>query len=120
MHLVTHLLAGWTLAETTPLRPRDRAWVAGAGVAPDLDGAGLLVDCSNKLLGRPGRSQLEPVDSLEVPGPLPGFDALDALGRDAEAHEVQDACAGHPEQTSEYHYHSITNCIADTPDSTGH
>jgi len=53
LHVVTHLLAGWALAESTPLTARDRAWVAWASVAPDLDGAGLLIDWINKLAGRP-------------------------------------------------------------------
>jgi outer membrane protein TolC len=30
----------------------------------------------NKLLGRPARSEVEPADMLEVPGPLPDFSAL--------------------------------------------
>ena len=33
----------------------------------------------NKLLGRPVRSELEPADTLEVPGPLPDFRALTEL-----------------------------------------
>lgn len=46
------------------------------------------------------------------------FNALDALGRDAVAHEIQDGCEGHPERTGQYHHHSITSCIADP--GTGH
>lgn len=38
------------------------------------------------------------------------FNALDALGRDAPAYEVQDACSGHPEQQGQYHYHSPAAC----------
>lgn len=41
------------------------------------------------------------------------FDALDGEGRDAVAHEVQDACQAHPEMSGTYHYHSLTTCIAD-------
>jgi len=48
------------------------------------------------------------------------YDALDALGRDALAHEEQDSCHGHPDQSSQYHYHAITNCITDVPDANGH
>jgi hypothetical protein len=48
------------------------------------------------------------------------YDALDALGRDAVAHEEQDSCKGHPDQSSSYHYHAITNCITDVPDTNGH
>jgi hypothetical protein len=39
------------------------------------------------------------------------FDALDALGRDAVAHEVLDLCDGHPERTGQYHYHHIPDCL---------
>jgi hypothetical protein len=39
------------------------------------------------------------------------FDGLDALQRDAVAHEVQDACGGHPQQQGVYHYHSIPACL---------
>ncbi|MDX2137578.1 MAG: YHYH protein [Chloroflexota bacterium] len=46
------------------------------------------------------------------------FDALDALNRDAVAHETQDGCGGHPEITGAYHYHSLTECIED--EGTGH
>jgi hypothetical protein len=44
------------------------------------------------------------------------FNALDAGGRDAVAHEIQDACQGHPEITGTYHYHNVTSCLEDTND----
>jgi hypothetical protein len=40
------------------------------------------------------------------------FNALDAGGRDAGAHEVQDACDGHPEMRGAYHYHTFSRCLA--------
>ena len=40
------------------------------------------------------------------------FNALDAGGKDAPAHEIQDSCDGHPEVTGQYHYHSLPRCIA--------
>jgi len=46
------------------------------------------------------------------------FSSFDAEGRDAVAHEVQDDCDGHPQESGYYHYHSLSNCIPDT--STGH
>lgn len=46
------------------------------------------------------------------------FDALDGEGRDAVAHETQDACQAHPERSGAYHYHSLTTCLADP--GTGH
>jgi hypothetical protein len=51
MHVVTHLLIGWTVAEHTTKSPRDRALVTWASVIPDLDGLGLLVDWTARALG---------------------------------------------------------------------
>lgn len=39
------------------------------------------------------------------------YNALDAGGRDAVAHEVQDSCSGHPQQEGEYHYHGPSDCM---------
>jgi hypothetical protein len=39
------------------------------------------------------------------------FDAADAAGRDAVAHEVQDSCDGHPQRSGVYHYHQIPYCF---------
>jgi hypothetical protein len=39
------------------------------------------------------------------------FNALDALGRDAVAHEVLDRCDGHPAPGSVYHHHDIPGCM---------
>ena len=39
------------------------------------------------------------------------YNALDASGRDAAAHEVQDACGGHPDGSSSYHHHDAPPCI---------
>lgn len=39
------------------------------------------------------------------------FNALDDGGRDAGAHEVQDSCAGHPNQAGMYHYHDMSPCL---------
>ena len=41
------------------------------------------------------------------------FNALDAQGRDAAAHEVLDACDGHPERTGTYHHHTVPSCVLD-------
>ena len=43
------------------------------------------------------------------------FDALDGEGRDAVAHEVQDHCAGHPQQGGAYHYHDLSPCVYSGP-----
>lgn len=42
---------------------------------------------------------------------VPFYSALDVQGHDAPAHEVQDACSGHPRPGGAYHYHSPSNCI---------
>jgi hypothetical protein len=41
---------------------------------------------------------------------VPLFSAIDAPGRDAVAHEVQDKCDGHPQPAGIYHYHSLSPC----------
>jgi YHYH protein len=46
------------------------------------------------------------------------FNAFDAGGRDAGAWEMQDGCNGHPQISSEYHYHTLSSCIQDTSVST--
>ena len=46
------------------------------------------------------------------------FNALDAEGRDAPAHELLDNCQGHPEMNGAYHYHTLTDCVED--DGAGH
>ena len=44
MSPITHLLAGWTAANVVRLDRRDRILIALAGVIPDADGLGILVD----------------------------------------------------------------------------
>jgi hypothetical protein len=48
------------------------------------------------------------------------FNALDAPGRDAVAHETQDSCQGHPQRSGVYHYHSLTTCLEDRRLADGH
>ncbi len=47
------------------------------------------------------------------------FNGLDAGGRDAAAHEVQDNCDGHPEHQGQYHYHSYSACFEDDAGERG-
>lgn len=73
----------------------------------------------------------EPV-ALDEPRCVPGaigilvsgivlFNALDAPGRDAVAHETQDSCQGHPQASGVYHNHNVSNCVLEKFDSgTGH
>ena len=42
------------------------------------------------------------------------YNAVDAAGRDAPAHEIQDKCGGHPQQAGQYHYHDRSPCLSDT------
>jgi hypothetical protein len=53
VHIVTHLLAGWSLGAASGQKGRDLSLVAWAGVLPDLDGAGLAVDVATRTLGMP-------------------------------------------------------------------
>lgn len=39
------------------------------------------------------------------------YNALDDAGLDAAAHEVQDACGGHPSGRGQYHFHAGSPCI---------
>lgn len=50
---------------------------------------------------------------------IPIFSAFDAGGRDAVAWETQDRCDAHPEMTGQYHYHSLSACIAAQTDTGG-
>jgi inner membrane protein len=47
----THLLASWIIAAKTTDNPRDCRLVTFAGLAPDLDGLGLIVDLGRDALG---------------------------------------------------------------------
>lgn len=47
------------------------------------------------------------------------FNALDAQGRDAPAHEIQDRCNGHPEMRGAYHYHDLSPCLRDDAGAAG-
>lgn len=48
MHPVTHFLVGWTVAGASGLDKRDRAIVSIAGIAPDFDGAGIVVELATR------------------------------------------------------------------------
>ena len=51
---------------------------------------------------------------------VPFYNGFDEGGRDAVAHEIQDECSGHPQQQGQYHYHSVSACVATKPDAAGH
>jgi len=48
------------------------------------------------------------------------YNALDADGRDAVAHEVQDSCGGHPQGIGAYHYHGVSSCVPQTDTAGSH
>ena len=48
------------------------------------------------------------------------FNSLDAVGRDAVAHEIQDSCQGHPERSGTYHFHSLSLCQEGTEGGDDH
>jgi inner membrane protein len=84
MSPITHFLFGWVAFERLfPFR-RDKAIVALAGIAPDLDGLGMAVDLLNRALQRPETTYYNDYHRLLAHG-LPaavGFAALAfALGR---------------------------------------
>ena len=54
------------------------------------------------LVGRPDRHRRQRRRDLQRPR---------RADRDAVAHEIQDACGGHPQQQSMYHYHSLPACL---------
>ncbi|GHT97184.1 hypothetical protein AGMMS49545_23740 [Betaproteobacteria bacterium] len=56
MSPITHFLAGWVGFESSLRNQRDRAIVCLAGLAPDLDGAGIVIDLFNKLASLPETS----------------------------------------------------------------
>jgi YHYH protein len=47
------------------------------------------------------------------------YGAFDLAGRDAPAYEIQDLCHGHPERSSQYHYHDWSPCIPDRGGASG-
>ncbi len=53
MSPVTHFLGGWSALERTQRSHRDRALVVWIGLAPDLDGLGIVVDFATRVLGLP-------------------------------------------------------------------
>jgi len=48
------------------------------------------------------------------------FNALDARGDNALAHEILDSCQGHPQRSGLYHYHGQSPCQTDVASETEH
>ena len=53
MSPITHFLVGWTALERFQPSRRDKALVVLAGLAPDIDGLGIVVDFATRALGLP-------------------------------------------------------------------
>lgn len=53
MSPITHFLVGWAGLEGRQGADRDKALVVLAGLAPDLDGLGIIVDFATRMLGLP-------------------------------------------------------------------
>ena len=53
MSPITHFLVGWVGLERFQASPRDKALVVLAGLAPDLDGLGIVVDFATRTFGLP-------------------------------------------------------------------
>ena len=53
MSPITHLLVGWVALERQQASRRDKALVVLAGLSPDLDGIGIVVDFATRALGLP-------------------------------------------------------------------
>jgi membrane-bound metal-dependent hydrolase YbcI (DUF457 family) len=53
MSPVTHFLTGWVLANSASLNRRDRAAVTLAGVIPDVDGLGIIVELLTRNAAHP-------------------------------------------------------------------
>lgn len=53
MSPITHFLVGWVALEKFQVSRRDKALVALAGIAPDLDGIGIVVDFATRTLALP-------------------------------------------------------------------
>jgi hypothetical protein len=53
MNPITHLLTSWTVANLPRLESRDRAIVTIAGISPDIDAAGIVVELATKHTDKP-------------------------------------------------------------------
>ncbi len=78
---------------------------------------GLTLPAEPKIAARASCLGMGPVGVLLSGSFL--FNALDEGGRDAVAHETQDACEGHPEQRGAYHYHNVSSCVLKQTSESG-
>jgi len=101
---VDHTTGTFPIASTNPAHAYD---ANPNSIAPDLFTWDLPAD--PVAARRPSCTSLGPIGVLSDGVVL--YNALDANGRDAAAHEVLDSCGGHPDQASRYHHHDVPPCI---------
>ena len=53
MHPITHLLTSWTVASIPRVESRDRAIITLAGISPDIDGVGIVVELFTRHTDQP-------------------------------------------------------------------
>ncbi|MGD9081171.1 MAG: metal-dependent hydrolase, partial [Desulfobacterales bacterium] len=53
MQPITHFLASWTVASIPRLESRDRIIITLAGISPDVDGVGLVVELATEHTQQP-------------------------------------------------------------------
>jgi hypothetical protein len=99
----------------------------GSDPAAQYDGNPNAITASAIAWGLPANPQMNTTPACTTLGAigvlLTGarlYNASDADGRDAVAHEVQDACDGHPQGAGQYHYHNASRCWPDMRLASGH
>lgn len=111
-----------TLPETPtgrfPIRPQDEAFAYDRN-----PGSIRETDIAYSMPALPaiaGRAQCVPMGMIGITVTNTAiFNALDGRGKDAPAHEIMDACAGHPERNGLYHFHTLSPCIKDRRSGPG-
>lgn len=64
MSPITHFMVGWVALERLQVSHRDRALAVCAGLAPDLDGLGIVVDFATRMLGLPETDYYQSIHRL--------------------------------------------------------
>ena len=114
LELPARVIAGNALPNHTtgtfPIDPNDEAYQYDRNPNP--------IQPRDLLLTLPANPQIAPTPNCVPMGTigigLTGavfFNGLDAWGKDAVAHEIQDTCQGHPQASGQYHYHNLTSCL---------
>jgi hypothetical protein len=78
MSPITHFMIGWIALERFQASNRDKGLVVCAGLAPDLDGLGIVVDFATRMLGLPDTDYYQSFHRMYGHG-LPAAVLLSAL-----------------------------------------